>query len=154
MTYTGIYELGASTYNDSGMYGIYEYVDYSGYDVTQLYNQLTDNDHYGNGLSDSFTFEDYKNEIDAGRVVMVHIEGHSMLGYGYNDTGQLVTLHDTWTLGSHSMTWGGSYSGDEMTMVTVLELTGGEVVPEPTMLVGLASMIPVGLFLWRRRRRK
>lgn len=77
-----------------------------------------------------------------------------MLGYGYNDTGQQVTLHDTWTSGPHYMTWGGSYSGDEMIMVTVLELTGGEVVPEPTMLVGLASMIPAGLFLWRRRRRK
>ncbi len=43
-----------------------------------------------------FTFEDYKQEIDAGRPVMIQVAGHSMVGYGYNDTGTLVYLHDTW----------------------------------------------------------
>ena len=41
---------------------------------------------------------------------MIQVEGHSMLGYGYNDSGTLVYLRDTWDYGSHSMTWGGSYS--------------------------------------------
>ena len=140
---------------DSGMYGMYEYVQYAGYDVTDpttdvgVYNQYSDN----RGLTYGFTFEQYKAEIDAGRPVLIHVVDHTMLGYGYNDTGNQVTLYDTWTPGPHYMTWGGSYSGLEMVGVTVLELTGGDV-PEPTVLVGLLSMIPVGTFFWWRRRRK
>ncbi len=154
-TSADVYAGGPAKYHDSGMYGILEYVQYSGYDTTQLYNQRTDN----MGLTYGFSFDDYKAEIDAGRVVLIHVTGHTMLGYGYNDTGNQVTLYDTWDPGPHYMTWGDAYVNpyyDPLGMrgVTVLELTGGEVVPEPTMLVGLASMIPAGLFLWRRRRRK
>ena len=149
MIYTDIVARGLTP--QSGMYGMYEYVASLGYDVTQLYNQYTDN----MGLTYGFTFEHYKDEIDAGRPVLVHVTDHTMLGYGYDDSGgqQLVTLNDTWTPGPHTMTWGGVYSNLGMFGVTVLELTGGDV-PEPTILVGLVSMIPVGLvFLWRRRRK-
>jgi len=149
LTYTAIEAAGKQHYHDSGMYGMYEYVDYSGYDVSQLYNQYTDN-----YKTAGFTFDEYKAEIDAGRPVLIHVEGHTMFGYGYDDSGGqgLVTLNDTWTSGPHSMTWGGDYSGLGMRGVTVLELTGG--VPEPGTLVGLVSMIPVGLaFYWRRRRK-
>ena len=151
-TYEDIYARGPSIYHDSGMYGIFEYVEYSGYDVTQLYNQFTDN----RGLTYGFTFQDYKNEIDAGRPLLVKIQGHAMFGYGYDDSGgqQLVILNDTWSPGPHTMTWGGSYAGRSMVGVTVLELTGGQIIPEPTALVGLVTMIPAGVvFFWRRRRR-
>lgn len=34
-----------------------------------------------------------------------------MLGYGYDDTGSTIYIHNTWDYSDHSMTWGGSYSG-------------------------------------------
>jgi len=156
MTSSDIYGLGASYYNDSGMYGMLEYAQYAGYDVTQLYNQYADS----LGLTYGFTYDDYKAEIDAGRPVMVHVYtegvgGHSMMGYGYDESGgNYVVLNDTWSAGPNTMLWGGSYGGMALSDVTVMELTGGALVPEPTMVVGLVSMIPVGLGFWWRRRRK
>lgn len=135
--------------DDSGMYGIYEYVVYSGYgsDVTDIYNQYTDNQ----GLSDGFSFADFMAEIDAGRPMLVHVDGHTMFGYGYNDVGgNAIYVRDTWTAGVHSMTWGGSYSGLEMWGVTVLELNP---VPEPTTMLLFGVGILSALGLVRRRRR-
>jgi hypothetical protein len=77
---------------------------------------------YGyNGNTQGFTFNQYKAEIDAGRPVIIQVEGHSMLGYGYSDP-NTIYLHDTWDYGSHTMTWGGSYSGLQHYGVTVLQL--------------------------------
>jgi hypothetical protein len=127
----------------SGMYGVGEYVSYAGYGTTTLYNQSTDN----LGLTYGFSFADYQAEIDAGRVVMIHVTGHSMFGYGYGDS-NTVYLHDTWTEGQHSMTWGGAYSGLGMWGVTVLELTGGSPVPVPAaVLLGIMGLGVVGIRL-------
>ena len=76
-----------------------------GYGVSSNYSQYIMGH---NGNTQGFTFEDYKQEIDAGRPVMIQVSGHSMLGYGYNDSETLVYLRDTWDYGSHSMTWGGA----------------------------------------------
>ena len=142
--------LGAGLQNQSGMYGIGEYVTYAGYGSSNLYNQFID----GLGNPYGFTFAQYKAEIDAGRPVMIHVEGHSMYGYGYDDSNSTVYVHDTWSLGEHSLTWGGSYSGLGHYGVTVLELTGGSVVPEPSALVALVSMGLMGFVIVVRRRRK
>ena len=40
--------------------------------------------HNVDAIGGDFTFEDYMREIDAGRPVLVMIEGHVMTGYGYN----------------------------------------------------------------------
>jgi len=78
---------------------------------------------YGyNGNTQGFTFADYTAEIDAGRPVLIHVAGHTMLGYGYDDLGSTVYLHDTWDHGSHSMTWGGVYLGMQHYGVSVLRL--------------------------------
>ncbi len=45
-----------------------------------------------------------------------------MLGYGYNTTGQIVYIHDTWDYSDHQMTWGATYSGLQHYGVTVLQL--------------------------------
>ncbi|GAH42357.1 unnamed protein product, partial [marine sediment metagenome] len=71
-----------------------------------------------------FTFNDFMAEIDAGRPVLIQVAGHSMLGYGYNTTGNIVYIHDTWDYSDHQMTWGGTYSELELQHygVTVLQL--------------------------------
>jgi hypothetical protein len=41
---------------------------------------------------------------------------------GYDETGQVVYLHDTWDHNMHQMTWGGSYSGMDLWGVSVFQL--------------------------------
>ena len=133
----------------SGMYGIYEYAQYSGYsnetgDDLKFFNQYID----AQGLTYGFTFAEYKAEIDAGRPVLVHVEGHTMCGIGYDTVGNIVELYDTWSAGPHTMIWGSSYSGLQHYGVTCFELSGG--VPEPATM----SLLACGaLALIRRRRR-
>jgi hypothetical protein len=152
----------------SGMYGIYEYLEYRGYGnrVLDLYNQTTDNltgDVFGwDGPYTGFSFEDFVREIDAGRPVMVHIIhfeqgwGHSMFAFGYDEAEQMICFHDTWDdpgqTGpvTHWMPWMGDYYGAELFMVTALQLE----IPEP----GTTALFAIGLGgmlgLWYRRRRK
>jgi len=131
----------------SGMYGIGEYLEYAGYDAGTLYNQQIDTE----GKTYGFTFEQYKEEIDAGRPVMIHIEGHSMYGYGYDDATGEVIFHDTWNEGEHRMDWGGEYGPQNGAFYAVTVLAPA---PEPSVLVGLVSMGAVGLGVFLRRRRR
>ena len=132
-----------NVWEQDGMYGMYEYVNAMGYaaGMNNFYTQLTNNQ-----ISAGFSFADYMAEIDAGRVVMIQVEGHSMFGYGYNPQTQGVYLHDTWGLGQDYMLWGGSYSGMTMWGVTVFIPEGGSspTIPEPLTLLllipGLAAM--------------
>ena len=101
-----------------GCHGMRLFFESRGYGVTDNYSQAI------KGAKDTdptkgFTWEQYKAEIDAGRPVLIQVEGHTMLGYGYNDTGSIIYLHDTWDYSSHQMTWGGSYSGMQHKGVTV-----------------------------------
>ncbi len=137
-------ESDAVTYSitgPSGMYGIGEYIEYAGYDADVLYNQYIDT----HGLTYGFTFAQYMAEIDAGRPVIIQVEGHSMYGYGYDSVAGSLILNDTWAAGPHSMTWGGSYDGLVHYGVTVLTP-----IPEPATIVmfGLG-----GLALLRKRKR-
>ncbi|OPY15899.1 MAG: hypothetical protein A4E69_00401 [Syntrophus sp. PtaB.Bin138] len=100
-----------------GTYGRKLFYEARGYAVTDCYNQLTDNMYAG-----GFSFAQYKAEIDAGRPVMLNFEGHSMVGVGYNDTGNTVYLHDTWDYSTHSITWGDGYSGMELQSVSIVNL--------------------------------
>jgi hypothetical protein len=131
----------AGMIESSGMYGIGEYVSYAGYDTTTLYNQYIDT----LGLSDGFSFADYKAEIDAGRTVMIHTENHTMFGYGYDDSGasDLIYINDTWTAAEHTMIWGGEYGGVDHIGVTVMTI-----VPVPAaVLLGILGLGVVGIKL-------
>lgn len=87
-----------------------------------------------NGITAGYTFADYKNEIDNGNPVVIQVQGHSMLGYGYDNTDEqhpMVYLRNTWTQdttpGNQQMEWGGSYSGMDHYAVSVIHLEA----PEP-----------------------
>ncbi|MBN2789555.1 MAG: hypothetical protein JXR69_05155 [Candidatus Delongbacteria bacterium] len=82
-----------------------------------------------NGITSGYTFADYKNEIDNGNPVLINVVGHSMLGYGYDNTDEAhpkVYLRNTWTqdrtVGGEQMEWGGSYSGMDHYAVSVIHL--------------------------------
>jgi hypothetical protein len=94
------------TYRD-GCHGMRLFAESRSYSVVTNFNQLI----YGyEGNTKGFTFDDFMAEIDAGRPVIIQVEGHSLLGYGYNTEGNIVYIHDTWDYSSHTMTWGGTYS--------------------------------------------
>ena len=141
LNYTDIASYGLNDY--SGMYGIYEYVTYAGYGVSTLYNQYTDNYKAG-----GFSLSDFQNEVDNNRVVLLHVTGHTMFGYGYD--GDTIYFHDTWDANPHTMKWGTSYSGLALKSVTVMELTGGTPVPEPSASVLLGAGL-LGFAAYRRR---
>lgn len=124
LTAAGIYAAGPAYYTTDGMYGLHEYMVHRGYAAgtggSNIYSQYI----FGhNGNTQGFTWAQYMAEIDAGRPVLIHVEDHTMCGVGYDSTGgtQTVRLHDTWSAGPHSMTWGGSYTGLMHYGVTALD---------------------------------
>lgn len=149
-------EADAVTYGvtvPSGMYGIGEYVNYAGYDPAVLYNQYID----VLQLTYGFTYAQYQAEIDAGRPVLVHIENHTMCGYGYFQSAAgapMINVYDTWNPGGLNpgvLQWGGLYGSAAHYGVTVMELNPGDYIPAPgAMLLGGIGVSFVG---WLRRRR-
>ncbi len=131
--FTAQLALDFGVWNIDAMYGITEYVAYRGYRVNSAYTQAT-----SNVAGAGFSFNDFKNEIDQGRTVMVQVQGHSMLGFGYNDN-NTINLYDTWNQAAGSMAWGGAYSGLTMWGVTVLDLVAPE--PGTLSLAGLTLLL-------------
>jgi len=125
-----------------GCHGLRLFAESRGYTVDTNFSQYI----YGyNGKTQGFAFADYKAEIDAGRPVLIHVIGHTMLGYGYDDLGSVVYLHDTWDYGSHSMTWGGAYMGMQHNGVSVLRLAPIAVAPPvaPTLTMSVYGTMVV-----------
>ncbi len=121
---------GGRPYCRDGGHGLKLFVESRGYTVQTVYNQYI----YGyNGLTQGFTFSDFKREIDAGHPVLIHVEGHTMLGFGYDDSTNTIYIHDTWDHKDHTMTWGGSYSGRKQVGVTVLHLARSTPPPQTTL---------------------
>ncbi|MCX6000315.1 MAG: hypothetical protein NTU41_12225, partial [Chloroflexi bacterium] len=116
-----------------GCHGLRLFAESRGYYVTADFSQYIQG--YATDPTKGFTFADYMAEIDAGRPVIIQVRGHSMLGYGYNTTGNTVYIHDTWDYSDHSMTWGGSYEGLQHYGVTVLRLASAD---QPTVSLGEA----------------
>jgi len=103
-----------------GCHGMRLFAESRGYGVVVDYSQLIQGQ--GTNPSLGFTFANYMAEIDAGQPVLIQVEGHTMLGFGYDSSGNIVYLHDTWDYSDHQMTWGGTYSGLQHYGVTVIQL--------------------------------
>lgn len=121
-------------------HGMRLFAESRGYQVLENYTQKIDALYSG-----GFSLADYRAEIDAGYPVMIQLQGHSMVGVGYESSTQNVYVHDTWDNNVHSMTWGSSYGGMQHRGVTVIHI-----VPEPSMLLLVAAAL-AGMA--RRRRR-
>jgi hypothetical protein len=113
-----------------GCHGMREFVESRGYSVVTNYSQYRQGK--GSDPSKGFTFANFQAEIDAGNPVLIQLEGHTMLGYGYNTSGSLIYIHDTWDHLDHSMTWGSPYGGMAHNGVTVIRISGAGPVPTPT----------------------
>ena len=99
---------GAEPSRVDGCHGLRDFFESRGYVVTANFNQYI----VGyNGNTAGFTYDEYKAEIDAGRPVMIQVDNHTMVGYGYQAGTSTIYIHDTWDYSDHSMTWGGSYGG-------------------------------------------
>lgn len=100
-----------------GCHGMRLFAESRGYTVLENYSQKIDTK-----FADGFSFANFETEIDTGHPVLIQVEGHTMVGVGYDAANNTVYLHDTWDNMVHSMTWGGSYSGMEQYGVTVIHL--------------------------------
>ncbi len=116
-----------------GTYGRKLFYEARGYTVTDCYSQKTDNT-----VAGGFSFAQFKAQIDANRPVMLNLAGHTIVGVGYSDP-STVYIHDTWDYNTHSMTWGGSYSGMQLLSVSIVNLQGStppNPVPTPQLPAG------------------
>ncbi len=100
-------------------HGLRLFAESRGYSVLENYTQNIDTLYSG-----GFTFAQYVAEIDAGFPLLLQLEGHTMVGVGYDLTGSTLYVNDTWDNAVHTMTWGGSYSGMAHLGVTVIHLAG------------------------------
>jgi hypothetical protein len=125
---TSFYSLGATKLSCSAMtnYGISQndgtygrklFYEARGYTVTDCYAQSTDNQ-----ASGGFSLANYKAEINAGHPVFLNLAGHSIVGVGYDTASTTIYIHDTWDNNTHSMVWGGSYSGMVLQSVSIVNL--------------------------------
>jgi len=103
-----------------GMHGAKLFFQSRGYTVTTNYNQYIVEQSSTSGQG--FSFANYKTEIDNNHPVLIQVAGHTMLGVGYNEVGNIVYLHDTWDYSTHEMTWGGIYSSMQHYGVGVIHL--------------------------------
>ena len=116
-----------------GCHGLRLFAESRGYTVVTNFSQYIYGQAPGNP-NNGFTFSAFQSEIDAGRPVLIQVEDHTMLGYGYNTAGEIVYIHDTWDHGDHQMTWGGTYGAGNRQHygVSVIQL---EPAPEPDITV-------------------
>jgi len=122
-----------------GCHGMRLFAESRGYSVITNFNQYI----YGYQENErGFTFPDFQVEIDAGRPVLIQVEGHTMLGYGYDTTGQTIYIHDTWDHSDHQMTWGGTYGDDNLQHygVTVIPLEPASI-SSPTVTTNAATSV-------------
>lgn len=112
--------------DEDGTYGRKLFYEARGYTVSECYNQNTDNKFVG-----GFSLTNFKAEIDAGHPVMLNLNGHTVVGYGYDGT--TIYIRNTWDNDpSHiySMPWGGYYESMQLIAVSIVRLNPSFVPPD------------------------
>lgn len=113
-------EMGVPFTYDGG-YGLKLFYESRGYTVDTMYNQHIQGQ--GDDPASGFTYDQYKAEIDADRPVMINLEGHTVVGVGYDDSSSNLTyIHDTWDYNTHTMIWGGEYADMQHSSVSIVQL--------------------------------
>jgi titin len=112
---------GSEPASRDGCHGMKLFAQSRGYTVLTNFSQLIKGQ--GTDPNKGFTFADFQAEIDAGRPVLIHVTGHTMLGYGYDTSTNTIYVHNTWDYDNHQMTWGGTYSGMQHRAVSVIRLS-------------------------------
>ena len=103
------------------------------HDVASVYNQNV----YGKGgINAGFTFDDYKNEIDNNRPVIINFEGHTVLGFGYRNLGKQIMYYSTWSTNKETVKWGSpiytsSGSALDLNSVTVVIPNSSTIADDP-----------------------
>jgi hypothetical protein len=115
-----LYDYDCGSNCRDGCHGLRLFAESRGYTVTTNYNQYIKGQ--GSNPDLGFTFNDFTAEIDAGRPVLIHVTGHTMLGFGYDTEGSVIYIRNTWDHNAHTMAWGGTYSGSQHKSVTVFQL--------------------------------
>lgn len=116
-------KLNCSTMEDNhlpdGNLGRKNFYEARGYTVTECYNQYIDP-----YISGGFSLANFQAEINAGHPVLINLEGHTVVGFGYN--GSTIYIRDTWdsdiVSAPHAMTWGGYYEYMRMISVSIVHL--------------------------------
>jgi hypothetical protein len=145
---TDSYFTAHSMYCIDVLTGLPAYVEYCGYSVANVYSQYVDVYSTAHSLSDGFTYDDYVAEIEAGRPVLLGYTGHSMLGVGYQEDGELIEFYNTWDNEVHTVAWGDQYGGMDIEYVVSVELA---TVPEPA-ACAFALGGAVLMMVFRKRR--
>jgi hypothetical protein len=139
-----------------GTYGMRQFYQARGYSVSACYNQLTDAFAAG-----GFSYAQYKTEIDAGRPVMLGMEGrdpsgalvgHTIVGIGYDSRSEGVYFNDTWDSYTHYMTWTGTYTSyllafDSVNIVNLVPGTPPPAAFGKTSPANQAVVLPTGVML-------
>jgi transcriptional regulator CtsR len=126
-----------------GCHGMKLFAQSRGYTVLTNFSQYIKGQ--GSDPNKGFTFADFQAEIDVGRPVLIHVTGHTMMGYGYNTVGNIIYIHDTWDYSDHQMTWGGTYAGLQHRAVTVIRLTGSPLNAPSDLTATSVSSSQIGL---------
>jgi hypothetical protein len=134
LTCSAMHTLGIDT--SDGTYGRKLFYEARGYTVSDCYNQTTDNK-----ASGGFSFANFKAEIDAGHPVLLNLEGHSIVGLGYDSASNTVYVHDTWNTGTYGMVWGTNYSGMDLLSVSIVNLVNPVTLAAPKLISPTGDII-------------
>lgn len=139
---------GDGTFSRDGNHGWRLFFESLGMTVKENYNQLVDgyddpdDDPDEGPVVDGYTFADYKSSIDAGIPVLIHVIGHSIVGYGYDESYSppRVYVRSTWnTDTSHNeyFSWGGLFSNMQHYSMSPLILASKEYYSSPQNVLAL-----------------
>lgn len=123
-----------------GNYGLRKFIESCHYTVEENFNQ---NIAGLKGVEAGFTYDDFKNEIDAGRPVLIHFKNHTAIGFGYSYSNCIIRIYTTWSEEPCDIVWGSDLTVNSaagplaMLSVSVIKLNGST--------LKSACMIPTGI---------